>query len=186
MSDKELEIFELCERLVDLLGDKEAVADLQILLDRHPEMFQNKEQVANLIKKVVNDPEIIINNPTPKSEKDYIAGKKLNEKKMGEVGIRKDENISKIFHANEKNVKKMGQLDKKEVVYKQSMVGTPTSYTQAQSLDERLVQKNISSTANEIIPQQDKSAKDFKSKLKEFNTKNKTQTQINIKELNNE
>ena len=25
------------------------------------------------------------------------------------------------------------------------MVGTPTSYTQAQSLDERLVQKNISS-----------------------------------------
>ncbi|EIE1466089.1 hypothetical protein KHU38_001530 [Campylobacter upsaliensis] len=43
MSDKELEIFELCERLVDLLGDKEAVADLQILLDRHPEMFQNKE-----------------------------------------------------------------------------------------------------------------------------------------------
>ncbi|WP_252196068.1 hypothetical protein [Campylobacter vulpis] len=77
----------------------------------------------------------------------------------------------------------MGQLDKKEVVYKQSMVGTPTSYTQAQSLDERLVQKNISSTANEIIPQQDKSAKDFKSKLKEFNTKNKTQTQINIKEL---
>lgn len=51
MSDKELEIFELCERLVDLLGDKEAVADLQTLLERHPEMFQNKEQVANLIKK---------------------------------------------------------------------------------------------------------------------------------------
>ncbi|EAJ5118882.1 DUF342 domain-containing protein [Campylobacter upsaliensis] len=39
------------------------------------------------------------------------------------------------------------------------------------------------SVHNEIIPQQDKSAKDFKSKLKEFNTKNKTQTQINIKEL---
>lgn len=52
MSDKELEIFELCERLVDLLGDKEAVADLQTLLERHPEMFQNKEQVANLIKKL--------------------------------------------------------------------------------------------------------------------------------------
>ncbi|WP_299549540.1 hypothetical protein [uncultured Helicobacter sp.] len=180
MSDKELEIFELCEKLVDLLGDKEAIADLQTLLDRHPEMFQNKKQVASLIKKVVNDPEIIINNPTPKSEKDYIAGKKLNEKKMGEVGIRKDENISKIFHANEKNVKKMGQLDKKEVVYKQSMVGTPTSYTQAQSLDERLVQKNISSTANEIIPQQDKSAKDFKSKLKEFNTKKAKTTLHNI------
>ncbi|ELW9007947.1 hypothetical protein SIN57_001654 [Campylobacter upsaliensis] len=181
MSDKELEIFELCERLVDLLGDKEAVADLQILLDRHPEMFQNKEQVANLIKKVINDPEIIINNPTPKSEKDYIAGKKLNEKKMGEVGIRKDENISKIFHANEKRLKNLELMAKKDVVADGR--SAHTSYTQAQSLDGRLVQKNISSTANEIIPQQDKSAKDFKSKLKEFNTKNKTQTQINIKEL---
>ncbi|EAJ2438424.1 hypothetical protein CXA82_06615 [Campylobacter upsaliensis] len=40
MSDKELEIFELCERLVDLLGDKEAVADLQTLLDRHPEKIK--------------------------------------------------------------------------------------------------------------------------------------------------
>ncbi|EOA6426956.1 hypothetical protein ACH7GM_001269 [Campylobacter upsaliensis] len=184
MSDKELEIFELCERLVDLLGDKEAVADLQILLDRHPEMFQNKEQVANLIKKVINDPEIIINNPTPKSEKDYIAGKKLNEKKMGEVGIRKDENISKIFHANEKRLKNLELMAKKDVVVDGR--NAHTSYTQAQSLDGRLVQKNISSTANEIIPQQDKSAKDFKSKLKEFNTKNTNQTQINIKELNNE
>ena len=31
------------------------------------------------------------------------------------------------------------------------MVGTPTSYTQAQSLDERLVQKNISSTIITIV-----------------------------------
>ncbi|WP_251824554.1 hypothetical protein [Campylobacter jejuni] len=29
MSDKELEIFELCERLSELLGDKEAIADLK-------------------------------------------------------------------------------------------------------------------------------------------------------------
>ncbi|EAH5982826.1 hypothetical protein EF869_05785 [Campylobacter upsaliensis] len=42
---------------------------------------------------------------------------------------------------------------------------------------------NFHNSANAIIPQQDKSAKDFKSKLKEFNAKNKTQTQINIKEL---
>lgn len=52
MSDKELEIFELCERLSELLGDKEAIADLKILQKCHPEMFENKEQVANLIKKV--------------------------------------------------------------------------------------------------------------------------------------
>ena len=31
------------------------------------------------------------------------------------------------------------------------MVGTPTSYTQAQSLDERLVQKNISSAMIAIV-----------------------------------
>ena len=64
---------------------------------------------------------------------------------MGEIDIHKDENISKIYHANEKNIKKIGQLGTNQVVYKKPMVGTPTSYTQAQSLDERLVQKNISS-----------------------------------------
>ncbi|ECR9523847.1 hypothetical protein F2L98_08010 [Campylobacter coli] len=151
------------------LGDKEAVADLQTLLERHPEMFQNKEQVANLIKKVIHDPEIIINNPTPKSEKDYIAGKKLNEKKMGEVGIRKDENISKIFHANEKRIKNLELMAKKDVVVDGR--NAHTSYTQAQSLDGRLVQKNISSATNKIIPQQNKSANDFKAKLEEFSTK---------------
>lgn len=181
MSDKELEIFELCERLVDLLGDKEAIADLQTLLERHPEMFQNKEQVANLIKKVINDPEIIINNPTPKSEKDYIAGKKLNEKKMGEVGIRKDEDISKIFHANEKRLKNLELMVKKDVVVDGRDAHTP--YTQAQSLDGRLVQKNISSTTNEIIAQENKSANDFKAKLKEFTTKQKNNTQTIEKEF---
>ena len=43
------------------------------------------------------------------------------------------------------------QLDKKEVIYKKPMVETPTSYTQAQSLDERLVQKNISSAMFTIV-----------------------------------
>lgn len=46
-----------------------------------------------------------------------------------------------------------------------------TSYTQAQSLDGRLVQKNISSATNKIIPQQNKSTNDFKAKLEEFSTK---------------
>lgn len=32
MSDKELEIFELCERLSELLGDKEAIADLKKII----------------------------------------------------------------------------------------------------------------------------------------------------------
>ena len=50
-----------------------------------------------------------------------------------------------------KNIKKIDQLDKKEIIYKKPMVGTPTSYTQAQSLDERLVQKNISSAMIIIV-----------------------------------
>lgn len=50
-----------------------------------------------------------------------------------------------------KNIKKIDQLDKKEIIYKKPMVGTPTSYTQAQSLDERLVQKNISSAMIAIV-----------------------------------
>lgn len=135
-------------------------------------MFKDKEEVANLIQKVISEPEIIIKNPTAMSEKDYIAGKKLNEEKMGEVGVRKDENITKVFHANEKNVKKMGQLEKKEVVYKQSMVRTPTSYTQAQSLDERLVDNNISSNTEGIIPN-NSIFSNFKAKSKEI--KNHTQ-----------
>ncbi|ARQ98520.1 cpp33 [Campylobacter devanensis] len=102
----ELEIFKLCERLAELLGDKEAIADLNILLERHPEMFVGKEQVYNLIKKVINDPEIIIKNPTPTNDQDYIAGSRLNEQKMGEIDIHKDENISKIYYTNEKILKK--------------------------------------------------------------------------------
>ena len=37
----ELEIFKLCERLAELLGDEEAIADLKKLYTNHPEMFQN-------------------------------------------------------------------------------------------------------------------------------------------------
>ncbi|WP_094325492.1 hypothetical protein [Campylobacter avium] len=147
---KELALFNLGKSLVELLGEEQAIADLELLFKRHPEMFKDIKEVKELIDKVVSEPEIIINNPSPRSEKDYIVGKKLNDKKMGEVGIRKDENINKIFHANEKNIKKLRQLDKKEVIYKKQVVGTPNSYTQAQSLDERLVKNDIS-PANENI-----------------------------------
>mgnify|MGYP003379237231 CR=1 FL=1 len=195
-----LNAFNEMERLLkkELLNPNKYIIDLMALVQ--PNLPQSDYKISVIItdkphskeaknifsldylvdNRTPKDPKII-NNPTPKSEKDYIAGKKLNEKKMGEVGIRKDENISKIFHANEKRLKNLELMAKKDVVADGR--NAHTSYTQAQSLDGRLVQKNISSTANEIIPQQDKSAKDFKSKLKEFNTKNKTQTQINIKEL---
>ena len=152
--ERELAIFHLCKALVDLLGEEQAIADLQILYERHPEMFKNKDEVKEVIEKVVSEPEIIIKNPSPMSEKDYIAGKKLDDKKMGEIGVRQDENIVKIFHADEKNIKHLKRLHKKEVVYRQSVVGSLNSYTQAQSLDERLVDNNSSPTTNDIIPQE--------------------------------
>ncbi|EHH0538473.1 hypothetical protein J7D62_001596, partial [Campylobacter lari] len=71
---KDLEIFELCEKLAELLGDKEAIADLRTLEKRHPEMFVDKKQVSNLIQIVTKEPELIIKNPRPKNEKDFIAG----------------------------------------------------------------------------------------------------------------
>ena len=109
--------------------------------------------MADLIKKVVSidEPDIIIKNPTPRSEKDFIAAKKLDNEKMGEVGLRKDENITKIFHANEKRIRNLDLLAKKEIVVDGR--NAHTSYTQAQSLDGRLVENNISSTTKDVISQ---------------------------------
>ncbi len=70
----------------------------------------------------------------------------------------------KIYYAKSKQ----NHLEKKEVVYKQSMVGTPTSYTQAQSLDERLVDNNISSTTQSIIAQNSKQTQN-NSKIQDTN-----------------
>lgn len=49
----ELEIIKLYKRLAELLGDKEAIADLNILLEQHPELFVGKEQSYNLIKRLI-------------------------------------------------------------------------------------------------------------------------------------
>ncbi|WP_086276843.1 hypothetical protein [Campylobacter vicugnae] len=49
----ELELFKLYKRLAELLGDKEAIADLNILLEQHTELFVGKEQSYNLIKRLI-------------------------------------------------------------------------------------------------------------------------------------
>ena len=53
------------------------------------------------------------------------------------------------------------------------MVGTPNSYTQAQSLDGRLVQKNISSTNENILTnsKNESQAKSREQELDEFRAK---------------
>lgn len=59
--NKILEIFALCERLARLLGDTEAIADLQRLYKKHPEMFRDMQEVSEVIQAVVREPEIITN-----------------------------------------------------------------------------------------------------------------------------
>lgn len=95
--ERELAIFHLCKALVDLLGEEQAIADLQILYERHPEMFKNKDEVKEVIEKVVSEPEIIIKNPSPMSEKDYIAGKKLDDKKWVKLALGKMRILLRFF-----------------------------------------------------------------------------------------
>ncbi|MBR2918230.1 MAG: hypothetical protein IKC25_05750 [Campylobacter sp.] len=77
----ELEIFKLCERLAELLGDEEAIADLKYLYNRHPEMFTDMQDISNTINNIVTNPDIIKKNPKAKNDKDYMAAKILNDKK---------------------------------------------------------------------------------------------------------
>lgn len=51
--NSELEIFKLYKRLAELLGYEKAIADLNILLEQHPELFVGKEQSYNLIKRLI-------------------------------------------------------------------------------------------------------------------------------------
>ena len=85
-------------------------------------------------------------------DKDFMAYKQLNDEKMGDVGIRNDKGTNVIFHANKKKISELDRL-------RQSMVGSPTSYTQAQR-----VQQNISSTAKSSITQNQAESQETNSK----------------------
>ncbi|PAF42175.1 hypothetical protein [Helicobacter sp. 11S03491-1] len=110
----ELEIFELGLALAKALGgDKEAIADVGKIASLHPEMFENLQDVIRTIKEVLKDPQIIVNNPRPKNDKDFILAKQLNEEKMGDVGIRNDEGTNIIFHVNKKRLRNLEILVEK-------------------------------------------------------------------------
>lgn len=104
---KRLAQYNLCKSLIELLGTEQATADLHRLNRRHKhdKMFKSDDEIDSLIKEVLNNPDIIIKNPTPKTEKDYIAAKQRldNEPhKMGDVGLSNKDGTSRIFHANKK------------------------------------------------------------------------------------
>ena len=171
MGNTNLQIFNVSPSLTDLLGEGEAIADLTILQGRHPEMFETEDEVMEVIDKVVSEPEIIISNHNSKSNKDYIAGKKLNDRKMGEVGIRNDSGTNVIYHANKKRLKNLNLMAKKDIVIDGRDAHTP--YIQAQSLDGLLVENNISPNTESIIPQTQENqsiAEQIKAESKDFDT----------------
>lgn len=83
----DLEIFQLAGAIaLALKGEKEAIADIELLLQRHPEMFENAKDVVNTINEVVSNPEIIMDNPNTSQhilQNEVLIAKKLNEKKNG-------------------------------------------------------------------------------------------------------
>ncbi|EAI4911346.1 hypothetical protein BHX02_06755 [Campylobacter jejuni] len=113
MNEKVLEIFKLCERLAKLLGDKEAIADLKILLIRHPEMFESKEEVKEVIERVVSEPDIIVDARRDENYLVFKALKALSETKMGDVIIKNQDGINEIFHANKKKISELTRFAKK-------------------------------------------------------------------------
>ena len=159
MSEKELEIFALCEKLAELLGDKEAIADLKKLYDRHPEMFKDMQEVSQTIKEVVSEPEIIVK---AKKEGAILAAKRLEDKhKMGEIAIENDEGTNIIFHANKKRIRDFDKLEKNSqmLVETPSAKAAPTRLSRCadKSNDLSRDSKVLSTSASDIIPQKQQS-----------------------------
>lgn len=120
MSD--LEIFQLAGAIaLALKGEKEAIADIELLLQRHPEMFENAKDVVNTINEVVSNPEYVIE---AKRKEAILVAKQLNEKKMGEIAIENDNGTNIIFHANKKRLSEIKKIEEK-----QQLVKTPAPFT---------------------------------------------------------
>ena len=147
MSEKILRIFELCKQLAELLGDEKAIADIKRLYDKHPDMFNNVEEVARLIKEVAKAPEIITN---AKAENAILAAKRLTEpNKMGDIVIQNSKGINIVIHANKKREKEFDRL-------KDSLVATPTPATHQHKLTGELTtqSKDESFGANALLANQ--------------------------------
>ena len=115
MMDKNIAKFTLCRSLIELLGEEEAIADLYRLYHRHPEMFDSENELKAIIEQVVNEPDLITKNPKPKNDKDFMAYKQLNARKIADVGIRNDNGKNVIFHANKKNIDKFSEDIRKQM-----------------------------------------------------------------------
>ncbi|MGP1561306.1 MAG: hypothetical protein ACTTIC_04370 [Helicobacteraceae bacterium] len=114
MSD--LEIFELGLSLARVLGgEKEAIADLELLLKRHPEMFDGIADLKNVIEAVAKTPDIVMENPRFKKAPEILAAKALSDKKMGDIIIKNDSGTNVIFHANKSDLRNLARLKRLSV-----------------------------------------------------------------------
>ncbi|RAX59342.1 hypothetical protein CCZ01_01000 [Helicobacter monodelphidis] len=188
MNDKELEIFNLCEKLSELLGDKEAIADLKRLYERHPEMFKDMREVGEVINNVVKEPDLIINNPKAKSQKDFIVAKQtleINNKKMGDIGIRNDKGTNVIYHTNKQDKRNFNRFINRAVSGEAvHSLHTLSQDAQMGGDDKSSGVNTLSETTSQIIPQtnqnltkdsKDSKQIDFIEKFKEFTNKKNIQ-----------
>ena len=128
------------------LGEKISTS-LAWLHSKHPEMFENKRAVKELIDYVLDEPNTI---KAGKSENSVYLGKK-DDTKIKDIVVNKSEN--KIIHANSR---KMNASEKKERASEDALHShTDTKPAGALKLeqDARLARNS------EIIPQKDKNTK---------------------------
>ena len=161
MSEKEKQLakYNLCKSLVELLGKEQATADLYRLYEHHKKdkMFKDIKEIDELIKEVVSKPDLIIKNPTPKTEKDYMVAKKHLDKephKMGDVGISNRDGENRIFHANKKAQRKFNRYEK--IAANGGAVRslhTPSPLSWKNGNDKSSGANALSLTANDIMPQ---------------------------------
>lgn len=155
--EREIVIFTLCKSLVDLLGKEQATADLTIIYERHPEMFRDKEEVKEVIEKVVNEPDLIMKNPHFTKEHEILAAKKLDTEKMGDVIIKNKDGENEIFHANKKRMRDFDRLKRIKERIEADGGDALSLHTAGQAhTGANVVSSTLSSTSSETIPQDNK------------------------------
>ena len=153
-----LEIFELGFHFARALGGEAlAIADLKVLFERHKDdgMFNDLGDVSNVIKSVIENPEVIINaNKTDEPYTIIKALTRLNSRKMGDIIIKNQDSLNEIFHANKKKISEFTRLVKKLQLGENMIDGEDTQSSRPDENQVRVAGTNdVRSSTNETIPQ---------------------------------
>ena len=197
IANKQLAKYNLCKSLIELVGTEQATADLYRLYEhhKHDKMFKSENEIDELVKEVASSPDLIIKNPKPKTEKDYIAVKQRldNEPhKMGYIGISNKNGESRIFHANKQNKRNFNRFAKKAVNGEAVRSLHTPSKSWMGGNDKSFGANALSLTANGIIPQdsnqsqiesRQKQIADMKERVKNVVNKSEMSPQTPNKEM---